>query len=77
MAKPIPERLIKSLRFLDEIESYAGPHGITINRYMLDNDGQYWTVAGAGVSAGGYATLDLAIKAWLDARQYIKGEDGN
>lgn len=57
------------MEFLDEVESVAGPYGITINRYVQAN-GDYWSVFGAGIHAGGYGTLDDAMTAWLDGRRF-------
>ena len=53
-------------RLLDDVQKGGEVRIQTINQA----DGPYCIVAGLGVHAGGYPTVDEAIAAWLDARDF-------
>ena len=70
----MPER-DSTAQLFELVEASPGPRCELRLQADRKADGSlYCTVAGLGVQAGGYRSLDEAYAAWLDAREFLMQE---
>ena len=67
---------MKAEDILDLIEIRAdSTYGVTIQLARNINGGPYWSVRDGEISAGGYFTMEEAIKGWANTIQYVQEND--
>jgi len=60
--------------FLNLIEKCRPSRGVSIELSRNIKGGDYWSVAGSGVRAGGFSTMREALEAWANAIENTKKE---
>jgi len=63
--------------FLNLIEWLRPWRGISIELSRNIEGGDYWSVAGSGVRAGGYSTMREALETWADTCENLKEKNKN